>query len=63
MCDKAANTSTIKFVPECHMTEEICDEAVNTCFFLYLIIFLIDIELNKCVIELFLKILFDSILP
>ena len=39
------------------MTQEICDKAVNRCF-LYLILFLIDIKLKKCVTELFLKILF-----
>ena len=44
------------------MAQEMCDEAVNRCF-LYLIIFLVDIKLKKCVIELFLKILFYSILP
>ena len=38
MCNKAINTypSTIKFVPECLMTQEMCDKAVNRCF-LYLI--------------------------
>ena len=31
MCDKAVNTypSTIKFVTECFMTQEMCDKAVN----------------------------------
>ena len=56
MCDKTVDTypSTIKFVPECLMTQEMCDKAVNRCF-LYLILFLINIKLKKCVSELFLK--------
>ena len=56
MCDKAASTyaSTIKFVPECFMTQKMCHKAVNR-FFLYLILFLINIKLKKCVTELFLK--------
>ena len=45
------------------MTEEICDDAVNRCFFLYLIIFLTRIKLKNCVIELFLKILFIVYCP
>ena len=63
MCDKAVNTypSTIKFVPECFMTQKMCDKAVHTCF-LYFIPFLINIRLRKCLTELFLKILFYSIL-
>ena len=34
MCDKAVDThsSTIKFVPECLMTQEMCDEVVNFFF-------------------------------
>ena len=34
MCDKAVNTypSIIKFVPECFMTQEICEKAANRCF-------------------------------
>ena len=61
MCDKAFNTypSTIKFVPECFMTQEMCDKAVNSCFFLYLILFQINIKLKKCVTEMFLKTLFQ----
>ena len=37
MCDKAVNTypSTIKFVPEFFMTQEMCDKAVNRCFFVF----------------------------
>ena len=37
MCDKAVHTysSTIKFVPECFMTQEMCDKAVNRCFFIF----------------------------
>ena len=58
MCDKAVDTypSTIKYVPECFMTQEMCDKAVNSFF--YSILFLIGIKLKKCVIELFLMILF-----
>ena len=35
MCDKAVNTypSTINFAPECFMTQEMCDKAVNRRFF------------------------------
>ena len=63
MCDKAVSTypSTIKFVPECFMTQEMCNKAVNR-YFLYLILFLINIKLKKGVIEWFLKIFFYSIL-
>ena len=59
ICDKAVNTypSTIKFVPECFMTQEMCDKAVNR-YFLYLILFLINIKIKKSVTELFLKIFF-----
>ena len=46
----------LEFVPECYKTQKVCDKAVNICF-LYLILFLIDIKLKKCVTELFLKIL------
>ena len=37
MCDKTVNTypSTIKFVPEFFMTQEMCDKAVNRCFFVF----------------------------
>ena len=50
MCDKTFNTypSTIKFVPECFRTQEVCDELVNR-YFLYLILFLISIKPKKCV--------------
>ena len=60
MFDKAVNTypSTVKFVPECFMTQEMCNKAVNKCF-LYFILFLINIKLKKCVTVLFLKILFQ----
>ena len=63
MCDKDVSIypSTIKFVPECYKTQEMCDKAVNRCF-LYLIQILIGIKLKKCVTELFLKTLFDSVL-
>ena len=59
MCDKAVSTypSTIKFVPECVMTQKMCDKAVNSSFFVFNFI-LIDIKLKDCVTELFLKILF-----
>ena len=34
ICDKSVNTYsfTIKFVPECFMTQEICDKVVNRKF-------------------------------
>ena len=59
MCDKPVNTysSAIKFVPECFMTQEMCEKAVNVCFS-YLNIFLIGIKLKKYVTELLLKIIF-----
>ena len=65
MCDKAVDThpTILKFVPDCYKTQEICDKAVNRWFFLYVILFLIGMKLEKCVTELLLKILFDSILP
>ena len=58
MCDKTFNTypSTIKFVLECFMTQEICNKEANSYF--YLILFLTNIKLKKCVIELFLIIIF-----
>ena len=57
MCDKVVNTypSAIKFVSECITTQEMSNKVVNICFF-YLVLFLIDIKLNKWVTELFLKI-------
>ena len=59
MCDNAVNTylSTTKFVRECFMTQKMCNKAVNSYFF-YLVLFLINIKLKKCVLELFLMILF-----
>ena len=64
MSDKAVNAypSTIKLVPECFITKEVCDKAVNRCIFLCLTLFLINIKLKKHVTELFLKILFNSVL-
>ena len=53
--------STIKFVLECLMTQEMCDKAVDRCF-LYLILFVVGINLNEGVTELFLKMLFHCIL-
>ena len=37
MPDKAVNTypSTIKFVPECFMTQKMCDKAVKRCFLVF----------------------------
>ena len=59
MCDKEVNTypSTIKFISQCVMTQEMCDKAMNR-YFLFLILFHIDIILKKCVTELFLLSLF-----
>ena len=55
MCDKAVDAyiSTIKFVPECFMTLEMCDQAVNR-FFLYLLLFLLNIKLKKCATDMLL---------
>ena len=35
MCDKAVHTHppTVKYIPECHKTHEMCFRAVNRCFF------------------------------
>ena len=59
MCDKGVYThpSTIQFVPECYKSQEISYKAVIRCF-LYLVLFLINIKLNKYVTLLFLYILF-----
>ena len=37
MCDKAVKSypSAIKFVPECFVTQKLCGEAVNRCFFVF----------------------------
>ena len=50
MSDKALTTrlSTIKFVPGCFKTKEICQRPVYRCF-LYLILFLINLKLKKYV--------------
>ena len=50
LCNRAVYThrSTIQFVPECYKTQEICYKAVHRCF-LYLILFLININLKKYV--------------
>ena len=55
MCDKAVDAyiSTIKFVPECFMTLEMCDQEVNR-FFLYLLLFLLNIKLKKCATDMLL---------
>ena len=52
--------SAIQFVSECYKTQEMCHKAINAlCFIMLalldLILFLIDIRLKKCVINLFLK--------
>ena len=56
MCDGAVNTydSTIKFVPGCYKSREMCDKVVNS-FFSSFINFLNDVNIKKCVAELFLK--------
>ena len=39
MCDKSINTHlSIQFVPECYKTQEMCDKAVNRCFFVFIYI-------------------------
>ena len=58
MCDKSVNTCFLQEnLPKCFMTQEMCSKAVNTCFFVFKCA-LLYIKLKKCVIELFLKILF-----
>ena len=59
MCGKVANThfSTMKFVPECYKTQEMCDKDFNKRF-LGFFIFLITIKLTKCVTKFLLMILF-----
>ena len=54
MCDKAVSTypSTIKFVSECVMTQEMCDKTVKKNV-LYLILLVINIKLKICVTDLF----------
>ena len=46
MCDKAVNTYPfiIRIFPECNKVQEICDKAVNRCFFLYFILFSINVR-------------------
>ena len=46
--------STIKCVPECFITHEMCDKAVNSCFFVFHSIHsvLINIKLKECVMKL-----------
>ena len=58
MCNKSITTypSTIELVPEFYKTQEMYDKVVNG-YFLYFILFLIDIKVKKCVTELFTKIL------
>ena len=55
MCYKAVNIydSTIPFAPDCYKAQE----KLLIDVFLKFFIFLIDIKLKKCVIELFPKIL------
>ena len=55
MCDKVL--SFYNAIPDRFKTQEVCDKAVDT-FHLYLILFLIEIQLKNCLIKLFLKILF-----
>ena len=49
--DVNAFLSAIQFVSECYKTQYVCVKVVDTCPF-YLILFLIDISLKKCVIKL-----------
>ena len=60
MCDKAvyAYPSTTKFFPECYKDQEMCNKVAIRCFFLFFILFLIDVKLKKCMTELFLRIFF-----
>ena len=56
MCNEAIDTypSEIKFVLECYKTTKRGNTVVDT-FIFYLILFVIDIRLSKCVINLFSK--------
>ena len=45
-----------QFLPECYKTQEMCRKGADTCL-LYLIMFLVNLRLKKCVIKLFLMIL------
>ena len=47
------NTKMLKFVPDYLKTKTICKHAVKKLSFVLRYVFLIDIRLNKCVIELF----------
>ena len=65
-CDKAVMTcySRTKFIPECFMTQEMCDKAVNRCFLylipnwflkiLFLIVYCPDIELKEYAMKLWM---------
>ena len=37
MCDKAVDThpTTIKYIPECYKTQDMCYKAVHRCFLLF----------------------------
>ena len=48
----------LEFLPEQFMTQKMYNKADNRCF-LYLILFLINMKLKKCVTELLLKIFFS----
>ena len=43
MCNKAVDNyaHALKFVPDCYMTQEMCDKAFNKCFLAFLQVFLI----------------------
>ena len=60
MCNKTVDNSphALEFFPECYKTQEMCDKVLNRCF-LYLILLLINIKLNKCVTVLFLRMFFQ----
>ena len=47
------NPKMLKFVPDYLKTKPICKHAVKKLSFVLRYVFLIDIRLNKCVIELF----------
>ena len=47
------NPKILKFVPDYLKTKAICKHAVKKLSFVLRYVFLIDIRLNKCVIELF----------
>ena len=53
MCNKAVDNEphALEFIPECFMTQEMCDKVINTILLQYNL-FLNAIKLKKCGIKL-----------